>query len=41
MMRGSLAGRLHRAENAFDSLKKRALTDAYEEHLPHPAHGKG
>ena len=30
-MRGSLAERLHRAENAFDSLKRRASTDAYKE----------
>ena len=30
-MRGSLAERLHRAENAFDSLKRRTSTDAYEE----------
>ena len=30
-MRGSLAERLHRAENAFDSLKRRASTDTYEE----------
>ena len=28
---GSLAERLHRAENAFDSLMRRASTDAYEE----------